>query len=53
MIDYIIGIGVAALVIGIIIRQIKRHKKGESIGCGCGCNSCPSADSCHKDDGTK
>lgn len=39
MIDYIVGIGIAAAVIAIVIKGIRNLKKGES-GCGCGCSGC-------------
>lgn len=53
MIDYIIGIGAAVIVIGVLVKRIKKLKKGEDIGCGCGCKSCPSASKCHKVDDVK
>ncbi|MBO7163922.1 MAG: hypothetical protein J6V63_05780 [Spirochaetaceae bacterium] len=45
MINYIIGFGVAALVIFLVVRGVKR--KGQSSGCGCGCSSCSSFSSCN------
>ena len=56
MINYIIGFGVAALVIFLVVRGIRRSASGESKGCGCSscssfssCSSCSSttAQSCH------
>lgn len=45
MIDYIIGIGIAIIVLIIIINGIKKRKRGETC---CGCSSCPAAKECHK-----
>lgn len=39
MIDYIVGISIAAAVIAIVVKGIQNLKKGES-GCGCGCSGC-------------
>lgn len=44
MINYVIGFGVAALVIFLVVRGIKRRKSGQ-VG-GCGCSSCSSFSSC-------
>ena len=46
MINYVIGFGVAALVIFLVVRGIKRRRSGQSGGCGCGCSSCSSFSSC-------
>lgn len=46
MIDYIIGIGVAALVVALVMRNIKRKKAGVSSGCGCGSSSWSSCSGC-------
>lgn len=46
MIDYIIGIGVAALVVALVIRNIRRRKNGGSVGCGCGSSSWNSCSGC-------
>jgi hypothetical protein len=40
IIDFIIGGIVTALVITIIVRGVIKAKKGEDVGCGCGCSSC-------------
>jgi hypothetical protein len=48
MIDIIIGVVVAAIVIGIIGKKIYDSKTGKSKGCGCGCSGCPSSSSCEK-----
>lgn len=45
MIDYIIGFGVAALVVFLVVRGIKQKSRGKSGGCGCGCSSCSSCSS--------
>ena len=45
-IDYIvIGIGVCILC-GVIAFLIYQKIKGKNVGCGCGCNGCPSAGAC-------
>lgn len=46
MIDWIVGIVVAAAVIGIISKKIKDAKAGKN-GCGCGCEGCASKGKCH------
>ncbi|MBO5236408.1 MAG: hypothetical protein J6B32_04790 [Spirochaetaceae bacterium] len=46
MINYIIGFGVATLVIVVIARKIIKAKKGEVSGCGYGCGSCSNCPSC-------
>ncbi len=43
----IILIAALALIVGAIVAYIVRKKiKGEKIGCGCGCQSCPHASVC-------
>lgn len=49
MIDIIIGVAIAAGVIGVIAKGIIKMKKGES-GCGCSCNKCPSSSACHHEE---
>ena len=45
MVDYIIGIGAVALVIGIVLKSIFDKKNGKvSIGCSGNCSSCSA---CH------
>lgn len=46
MINYVIGFGVAALVVFLVVHGIKRKSRGKSGGCGCGCSSCSSFSSC-------
>lgn len=46
MIDWIIGIVVAAAVIGIIWKKIRDARSGRG-GCGCGCDGCGTKDKCH------
>lgn len=46
MINYIIGFGVAALVVFIVLRGISRKKQGKSSGCGCGSSSWSSCSGC-------
>lgn len=43
----IILIVLASVVLLIIFRMYKNHKKGKT-ACGCGCDNCPSAKICHK-----
>lgn len=38
-------LGVVAL---IVINLRKNKKNGKAVGCGCGCESCPSSSVCHK-----
>lgn len=47
MINYIIGIVVAALVIAIIVNRIIKLKKGET-GCASGCGGCAMSNSCYE-----
>lgn len=44
-IDYILIIGIAALVVGVVIYLIVNKKKGKT-SCGCGCSGCPNAGAC-------
>lgn len=44
-IDYIIIAAAVAAVVGVIIKSI-RDKKNGKMGCGCGCESCPSRGAC-------
>lgn len=46
MIDWIIGIVIAAAVAAVIIKKVKDAKAGKS-GCGCGCSGCASKGKCH------
>lgn len=45
MIDFVIGIGVAVVVIAIIVNNIVKLKRGET-GCSSGCSGCSSSSSC-------
>lgn len=47
MIDWIIGILIAAALAAIVIKKVKDKKAGKS-GCGCGCSGCPSKGKCHE-----
>ncbi len=42
----LVGLIVLAIVVAIVVKQIKNHKAGKS-SCGCGCENCPSASMCH------
>ncbi|RKJ38981.1 FeoB-associated Cys-rich membrane protein [Acutalibacter sp. 1XD8-33] len=42
----LIGAIIAVIFVAILLRGIRRRKKGES-GCGCGCSSCPNRAVCH------
>lgn len=44
---FLICLGLLAVVTAIIIRLVRNKKKGKT-SCGCGCQSCPMGDSCHK-----
>ncbi len=45
--DVIIISGILAIVVLIIVNQIRKRKKGQS-SCGCGCSNCAMSDMCHK-----
>ena len=45
-IDYIIIAVIAITVIAIAVYIVRKKIKGEKIGCGCGCQSCPHAGTC-------
>lgn len=38
-----------AVVVWIAASLIKKKRSGKAVGCGCGCDGCPSASICHKD----
>ncbi|MBQ8308641.1 MAG: FeoB-associated Cys-rich membrane protein [Clostridia bacterium] len=41
LIDILIGVGAAAIVVGVIVLAIVRKKQGKSIGCDCSsCDGC-------------
>lgn len=42
----LIGLLVAALVVLILVKLWRNHKKGSS-SCGCNCSQCPSSGMCH------
>ena len=44
-IDYVLIIGMTALVLGIIVYLVLNKKKGKT-SCGCGCAGCPHAGQC-------
>lgn len=46
MIDWIIGILIAAALAAVVIKKIKDKKAGKS-GCGCGCSGCSMNGKCH------
>ncbi|MGI6193424.1 MAG: FeoB-associated Cys-rich membrane protein [Christensenellales bacterium] len=48
--NILIVAGLAAIVALIVANMIKKRKSGKSIGCGCGCEGCPSSSMCHKKD---
>lgn len=43
----IIGLALAVIVAGIIVKMVKNKKAGKS-SCGCGCSNCPMSEACHK-----
>ncbi len=36
-----------ALISGIVASMLKKRKQGKSMGCNCGCGSCPGSSYCH------
>lgn len=46
MIDWMIGMIIAAAVAAIIIKKVKDLKAGKS-GCGCSCAGCAAKNKCH------
>lgn len=42
----LIGAVVALIFGAVVVRGIRRRKRGES-GCGCGCSGCPNSALCH------
>lgn len=44
---FIIALIIAAIVVGIIVNEIKKKKRGET-SCSCGCGNCAFKDNCHK-----
>jgi len=49
----VISAALLAIVALIVANMVKKKKSGKSVGCGCGCESCPSASVCHKTAGGK
>lgn len=45
--DVIITSVIFAIVVLIIVNQIRKRKKGQS-SCGCGCSNCAMSEMCHK-----
>ncbi|MBQ8342835.1 MAG: hypothetical protein IJY21_01880 [Clostridia bacterium] len=45
-IDYIIIAVIVLIVAAISVYIIRKKLKGEKVGCGCGCQSCPHAGAC-------
>ena len=48
----LILLGVAVIVTLVIVSRIRAKKQGKST-CGCGCQSCPMADACHRKENKK
>lgn len=46
LVDYVVIVSIGVIMATIIIRSIKKVKKGE-VGCSCGCSGCASAKMCH------
>ncbi len=40
-------LAVLALIIGLIIRKMRKDKKEGKSSCGCGCEGCAMKDACH------
>lgn len=47
----IVGLIVAAIFITVVVKEIKKHKKGD--GCSCGCAGCSMNCECCKDENAK
>lgn len=45
-IDYILIAVIVLIVAAIAVYIVRKKIKGEKIGCGCGCQSCPNAGAC-------
>ena len=45
-IDIIMIVATALIVVAIVAYIIIKKIKGEKVGCGCGCSSCPHASAC-------
>jgi len=39
--------GALLVIVGLVIASIVKKKKRGGTSCGCGCDGCPSASSCH------
>lgn len=46
LVDYVVIVSIGVIMAIIMVRSIKRVKKGE-VGCSCGCSGCASAKMCH------
>ena len=44
----VIGVVLLAIVTWIVVSLKKDKKSGKAVGCGCGCENCPSSSMCHK-----
>ena len=45
-IDIILITAIAFIVVSIVAYIVRKKRKGEKIGCGCACQSCPQANAC-------
>lgn len=45
--NILISVGLLAVIASIIAKIRRDKKKGNPIGCGCGCKGCPSSSFCH------
>lgn len=52
-IDYILIAAIVLIVVAIAVYIIRKKIKGEKIGCGCGCQSCPHAGACGGEKGAE
>jgi len=43
----VLVIAICGIVAAVIASMVKKKKRGGSIGCGCGCASCPMSGACH------
>ena len=42
----LVGLGVLALLVGVIVYMIRQKRRGET-SCGCGCTNCAMRGTCH------
>jgi len=40
IVDVLVVLVIAAIVLSIVLWKVKKVKKGQTTGCGCGCENC-------------